>query len=290
MWRSFLFIPVLKEKFIAKAANCGADAVVLDLEASVDPARKTEAREALPGAVSRLAADVDVTVRVNALWTQAIRDLEASVIEGVSAIHLPLCETAAQVRAVDAMIGELEEERGLPAGNIRLVSMLESATAVLNAREIARASPRLVAMTVGVEDYATSMGVSATPDVLKPAVQQVNQAARAASVASFAVPASMSDFRDIDGLRSAATYARAIGSTGGYAVHPAQVAVLNDVFSPTEAELDWARRVVEAAEIAARQGQGVTKVDGRMIDLPLVIRARSILAQEGTPGPAIDPL
>ncbi|WP_305972348.1 MULTISPECIES: CoA ester lyase [unclassified Mameliella] len=279
MWRSLLFVPVLEEKFLAKAASRGADAIVLDLEASVDPARKDEARAALPGAVSRLASQVAVTVRINALWAQAFRDLEASVIEGVSAIHLPLCESAAQVRAVCAMIGELEQERGLPQGQIRLVTLLESAGAVLNAPQIATASPRLVAMTVGVEDYATSMGVAATPDVLKPAVQQVNQAARAASVASLSIATSMSDFRDIDGLRAAATYARAIGSTGGYAVHPAQVAVLNEVFSPTAAELDWARRVVEAAEIAARQGQGITQVDGRMIDLPLVSRARSIIAR-----------
>lgn len=279
MWRSLLFVPVLEEKFLAKAASRGADAIVLDLEASVDAARKDEARAALPGAVSCLASQVDVTVRINALWAPAFRDLEASVIEGVSAIHLPLCESAAQVRAVCAMIGELEQERGLPQGQIRLVTLLESAGAVLNAPQIATASPRLVAMTVGVEDYATSMGVAATPDVLRPAVQQVNQAARAASVASLSIATSMSDFRDIDGLRAAASYARAIGSTGGYAVHPAQVAVLNEVFSPTEVELDWARRVVEAAEIAARKGQGITQVDGRMIDLPLVSRARSIIAR-----------
>ncbi|MBT0958412.1 CoA ester lyase [Alphaproteobacteria bacterium KMM 3653] len=279
MWRSLLFIPVLEEKFLSKAASRGADAIVLDLEASVAPGRKEEARAALPSAVSRLAPQIDVTVRINALWAQAFRDLEACVIEGVSAIHLPLCESAAQLHALSEMIGELEKERDLPPGEIRLVAMLESAEAVLNARQIAAASPRLVAMTVGVEDYATSMGVAATPEVLRPAVQQVNQAARAASVASFAVAASMSDFRDVDGLRAAASYARAIGSTGGYAVHPAQVAVLNEVFSPTDAELDWAGRVVEAAEIAARQGQGVTQVDGQMIDLPLVIRARSIIAR-----------
>jgi len=284
MWRSLLFIPVLEETFIAKAASRGADAVVLDLEASVDPARKDEARAALPDAVSRLASQVDVTVRINTLWTPAFRDLEASVIEGVSAIHLPHCETAAQVEAVSEMIGELERERGLPQDKIRVVTLLESAVAVLNARQIASASPRLVAMTVGVEDYATSMGVAATPEVLTPAVQQVNQAARAASVASLSVAASMSDFRDVEGLRAAASYARAIGTTGGYAVHPAQVAVLNDVFSPTEDELDWARRVVEAAEIAARQGQAVTKVEGRMIDLPLVIRAKSIIAREQASG------
>ena len=156
MWRSFLFIPVLEEKFIAKAASRGADAVVLDLEASIDPARKDEAREALPDAVMRLASNVDVTVRINAVWAPAFRDLEACVIEGVSAIHLPLCENAAQVAAISAMIGELEEERGLDPGKIGLVTMLESAGAVLKASEIANASPRLVGMTVGVEDYARS--------------------------------------------------------------------------------------------------------------------------------------
>mgnify|MGYP001799489980 FL=1 len=279
MWRSFLFIPVLEEKFIAKAASRGADAVVLDLEASIDPARKDEAREALPDAVMRLASNVDVTVRINAVWAPAFRDLEACVIEGVSAIHLPLCENAAQVAAISAMIGELEEERGLDPGKIGLVTMLESAGAVLKASEIANASPRLVGMTVGVEDYATSMGVTATPEVLRPAVQKVNQAARAASVTSYAIAASMSDFRDVDGLRDAASYARAIGTSGGYAVHPAQVAVLNDVFSPSEAELDWAKRVVDAADTASKNGQGIFKVDGQMIDLPLVTRAKMLLSR-----------
>lgn len=279
MWRSLLFIPVLEEKFIVKAASRGADAIILDLEASVDASRKDEARAALSDAVARLAPNLDVTVRINPVWALAFRDLEACVIEGVSAIHLPLCEDAGQIRAVSGMIEDLERERGLPPGKIGLFAMLESAGAVLNAREIAEATPRLVGITVGVEDYATSMGVAATPDVLRPAVQQVNQAARAAGVASFAVAASMSDFRDLKGLQQASTYARTIGSSGGYAVHPAQVEVLNQVFSPTAEELDWAQRVIAAADTAAQQGEGIFKVDGQMIDLPLVTRARAMLAR-----------
>ncbi len=277
MWRSLLFIPALEEKFIAKAARRGADAIVLDLEASVDASRKDEARAALPDVVARLAPDCTVTVRINALWAVAFRDLVACVTPGVSAIHLPLCENAEQVRAVDAMISELETERDLKPGGIGLVAMLESAGAVVRAAEIAQASPRLRGMTVGVEDYATSIGVATTPEVLGPAAQQVTQAARAAGIASFAIAASMADFRDTDGLRRAAARARATGTTGGYAVHPAQVEVLNKVFAPTAEETVWARKVVAAAEQAKKDGLGVFKVDDRMIDLPLIARAEAIL-------------
>lgn len=281
MWRSLLFIPVLEEKFIAKAASRGADAIVLDLEASVHASRKDEARAALPAVVAHLAPNCDVTVRINALWALAFRDLEACVIEGVAAIHLPLCESAEQVRAVDATISELEAERGLEPGGIGLVAMLESAGAVIRASDIAKASPHLRGMTVGVEDYATSMGVAATPEVLGPATQHVTQAARAAGIASFAIAASMADFRDTDGLRRAAMLARATGTTGGYAVHPAQVEVLNEVFAPTSEETEWARRVVAAAAQAKVDGLGVFKVDDRMIDLPLIARAEAILRKQG---------
>ena len=116
MWRSFLFVPTLEERFVAKAASRGADAIILDLEASIAPERKDEAREALPKAVERLASEVDVTVRINPLWMPAILDLEACVIPGVSAVHMALCENAEHVRAVDAIIREMEEVRGLDGG------------------------------------------------------------------------------------------------------------------------------------------------------------------------------
>ncbi|MEM9783485.1 MAG: aldolase/citrate lyase family protein [Pseudomonadota bacterium] len=218
-----------------------------------------------------------MTVRINPCWVPAMRDLEASVIAGVSAIQLPLCETPAQALAVAGAIGELEAERGLEPGAIGLIAMLESAGAVIRAPQIAAATPRLAALTLGVEDYAASMGAEASHALLRPAAQQVTQAARAADIASYAVAAGMSDFRDVEALRSAAQEARALGATGGYAVHPAQVAILNAVFAPTEAEIDWARRALAGAEAAAQDGRGVFVLDGRMIDLPLVKRARAIL-------------
>lgn len=219
-----------------------------------------------------------MTVRINPLWMPAIADLEACVIPGVSAVHMALCDSAAHVKAVDAIMGELEAMRGLAPGGIKLIAMLESAGALNQAAQIAAAAPRLVGMTVGVEDYATSMGVQATAEVLRPAVFQLNQAAKGAGLASYAVPASMADFSDTSALREQAAYARAIGSSGGYAVHPAQIAVLNDVFSVSADEIAWARKVMEAAKEASAAGRGVFKVEGQMIDKPLIERAAAILS------------
>lgn len=281
MWRSLLFVPTLEDRFVAKAAKRGADAIVLDLEASIAAGRKAEAREALAAAVEQLVPSVPVTVRINPLWMAAVKDLDACVIPGVDAVHLAQCEGADHVRAIDGLITDLEVERSLPTGAIKLIAMIESADALTKVTKIARASPRLVGLTLGVEDYATSMGVSATADLLRPAVYQLNQAAYAANIHSFAVPTSMADFKDVAALESQARYARKIGSVGGYAVHPAQVECLNVVFSPTTEELSWAQAVVAAADKAQKQGQGVFKVEGQMIDQPLIARARTLLGMSG---------
>jgi len=151
MWRSLLFVPTLEERFVAKAAIRGADAIILDLEASIAATRKEEARQALPGAVARLASDVAVTVRINPLWFPAIRDLEACVIAGVQAIHIAQCDSAEHVRAVDAFVSELEAQRDLPLGGIRIIAMLESAVALTRVCDIALASPRLAGLTLGVD-------------------------------------------------------------------------------------------------------------------------------------------
>jgi len=279
MWRSLLFVPILEERLLEKAADRGADALVLDLEASIPDSKKSSARDAVESTVNALAPKIEVTVRINAAWLNAFRDVEACVVEGVSAIHLARCESAREVIAIDRLMGELEAERGLPGGGISLIAMLESPQAVIDAPKIAHASPRLCGLTLGVEDYATEMGVVASGDVLRPAGYQVIQAARAKNLNPFVVPVSMSSFRDLESLEQAALHARALGSVGGYAIHPDQIAVLNRVFKPTTEEIAWARRVVSAAQEADSAGTGVFEIDGDMIDLPLIKRAQQILAR-----------
>ena len=280
MWRSLLFVPVLEERFIAKAASSGTDAVVLDLEASIADARKADARSALPEAVARLASEIDVTVRINPLWLEAIRDLEACMCEGISAIHLARCNGPEEVIAVDRLITELERDRGLNGPTPSLIAMLESPGAVENAQAIAQASPRMAGLTLGVEDYATEMGVTANDTLLRTAAFQVIQTAKAARLEPILVPTSMADFRNLKALEDAAQFARNLGATGGYAVHPAQIEVLNRVFAPTETERDWARRVIATSESAKKDGRGVFLLDGQMIDLPLITRAQQILKRQ----------
>ena len=280
MWRSLLFVPVLKERFIAKAANSGTDAVVLDLEASIADSRKADARAALPEAVALLASKIDVTVRINPLWLEAIRDLEACMCEGISAIHLARCNGPEEVIAVDRLITELERDRGLTGPTPSLIAMLESPGAVENAQAIAQASPRMAGLTLGVEDYATEMGVAANDTLLRTAAFQVIQTAKAARLEPILVPTSIANYRDLEALEDAAQFARNLGATGGYAVHPAQIEVLNRVFAPTETERDWARRVIATSGSAKKDGKGVFLLDGQMIDLPLITRAQKILKRQ----------
>lgn len=281
MWRSVLFIPVLQERFLANAAERGADAIVLDLEASIAADRKDEARVALPAAIDGLASQgQDVLVRVNMLWLAALKDLEVAARAGVRAIVLPGCSSASEVQAVDAVLSELEAAANLPPGKIGLVPILESARGVLAASEIASASPRVLTLTFGIEDYLTDMETAGDGDLLTMTALSIAQAARAAGATPMVVPESLANLTDLDAFEAAARRGRAMGSDGGFAVHPAQVAVLNRVFSPSPEEIDWARRVVAAADEAESAGLGAVSLDGRMIDPPIVLRAQKLLARQ----------
>ncbi|MEO1193804.1 MAG: CoA ester lyase [Pseudomonadota bacterium] len=279
-WRSLLFIPVLEERFLAKAAERGADAIVLDLEASIAAERKQEARAALPAAVERLAAaGQEVLVRLNMPWRPAFQDLEAAVRPGVSALLLAGSESTAYVEAVDALLDEMEPAQGLALGSIGLVLLIESARGVTQAAELAAASPRVCAMTFGIEDYLADMQAAADNDVLERAGQRIAEAARSVGAEPLVVPASLAELSDLDAFEAAVKRGKALGSSGGFAVHPGQVAVLNQAFAPNEAEVAWARKVIDAAAAAEAEGKGAIRLDGRMIDLPIVKRAEAILAR-----------
>lgn len=281
MWRSVLFVPVLEERFIGKALQRGADALVLDLEASIIPDRKQEARLALSGVVERLRGHgTDLLVRINTGWRPALADVEAAALDGVSALVLADCRQAAQVVAVDGVLAEVEAERGLTPGGIGLVPLLESAEAVLNGAAIAAAAPRVSGLALGIEDYVSDLEAQLDPATLHHAARQVVQIARATGVEPFAVPESLANLTDLERFRLAAEAGRAMGSSGGFAVHPDQVAVLNQTFTPSEAELEHARRVVVAAREAEDNGVGAVQLDGRMIDLPIVKRAQRLLERD----------
>ncbi|MYF88513.1 MAG: CoA ester lyase [Boseongicola sp. SB0676_bin_33] len=269
MWRSLLFVPVLEDRLVRGASRRGADALVLDLEAAVPPDRKDEARARLAAVISRLSGnDTPVAVRVNRGKDGGKKDIAAAVGAGAEIIVLPRASPATTARAA-ALAGHA----------VPLIPLVEDPRGVIDALAIAEAAPSVAALGFGVEDYATDMGAPPTPELLLPAAFQVIQAARAAGRAPLVVPGTIADYRDLQRFEAAAGRARALGATGGFAIHPGQVAVLNRTFAPTPVEQETARRIVAAAESARRDGQAVASLGGRMIDAPVEARAKAVLAQ-----------
>lgn len=278
-WRSAMYVPVNMDRFVDKAHTRGADAIVLDLEDSVPPAEKETARERLADAVAKVSrSGADVVVRVNSPWRLAVRDLEASVISGVRAIMAPKAESEGQMLGFDEVIQELETERGLPLGGIGIIAEIETVAAMFQASAIAASCERMLSVFVGGEDFSLSAGMEAHEDSLAMPSYQVSLAGRAVGLMALGYLGSVADYQDLEAFRQMVRRSRQLGFRGGFAIHPAQVAILNEEFMPTDAEVAHARAVVEAFEAAMAQGRGSVAVDGMMIDKPVVNRARGILA------------
>ena len=278
VWRSLLYVPVVSRRFVEKAHTRGADAIQLDLEDSIAASEKEEARRALPAAVGRLAGlGVDVVVRVNRPWRLAMRDLEAAVLPGVRALALPKLESADHVRFLDEVVTELEGDAGLPAGTVRFIAMVETSSGFFRLQEIAAASPRIAYLTLGTEDFATSAGVQPVPELMAGPKQVTVFAARAAGVLPIGLVGSIADYRDQDAFREVVCRSRAVGLVGASAIHPSQVPIINEGFSPTAEEIDRAQRMVETYDAALAAGVGAVEFDGAMIDEPVVERSRALL-------------
>lgn len=277
MIRSLLYVPASSERFIAGAHRRGADAVILDLEDAVAPNAKEAARAGLADAVPEVAkGGAKVFVRINAERELIFADAEAACRAGASGLYV------SKVTGVDILV-ELADrlvpvEAALDRAPMRFVPLLEDPGAVLDARAIAR-GPRVMALSTGGEDIATEMGAEPVPEVLRLPKLMVHMAAKAERLLSFGLLRSVADYADEAAMRAAADEARRFGFDGASCIHPAIVPILNAAFAPTEADITWARRVIEASEEAASRNIGAFTLDGRFIDAPIVTRARAVLAR-----------
>jgi citrate lyase subunit beta/citryl-CoA lyase len=284
--RSMLFVPGDRPERFAKAVASGADAVIFDLEDAVLPARRPEAREAVARCLATPGRDVPLWVRVNPVESdEALSDLVA-VMEGrPDGIVLPKARSGADVERASHWIDALEARAGLPAGQVGLLPLVtESGLAVLNAATFAHLPRRVRAMTWGAEDLAADVGALAnrTPDgefgsLFVHARDACLLAAAAAGVV--AIDTVDTEIRDLAGVERRARESRRQGFAGKLAIHPAQVAPIHEAFRPTEAELEWAKRVVVAFETAPESG--ALSLDGRMLDKPHLRQAERILAAAG---------
>ncbi len=281
LWRSMMFVPVNVDRFVEKAHARGADAIILDLEDSVVPAEKAAARGLVPDAAVKVAqGGADVVVRINRPWRLAVPDLEAVVDPQIAALALPKVAGPEHIRAIAEILDELEAERGMTPGHTRLIAMIETADALFQAREIAGADPRVVAMILGAEDFALDTGMAPEPDGLFQPTMQTVFAARAAGIVPLGFIGSIADYGDRAAFAEIIARSRRLGFEGAFCIHPAQVGVLNEGYAPSAEEVEHARRVIAAFEAAAAAGRGAVELDGRMIDIPIVERAERTLARE----------
>ena len=277
-WRSLLFVPANVPRFIEKASRVGADGIQFDLEDAVAPSEKGTARQAVPKAARGLkSTGVDIVVRINRPWRLAIRDLEQVVIPEVDAVTLPMTDSPEHVQAIAETISELEIERGLPVGRIKLIALVEEACAFFRAEAIACSDPRLVAISLGSEDFARNVGMVSIPETLHYPTQHIVFAARAASIRPMGFIGSIADFRDMDTFRTIVQRSKRFGLQGASCIHPSQITVCNEIFGPSEAEVVEARKIVAAYDEALASGIGAIKSDGKMIDVPVAGAAREII-------------
>lgn len=284
IWRSMLFVPAHVEKYVQAAHTRGADAYLLDLEDSVPPAGKAQARAGLGEAatqVSRSGAAALVRINNEPQWLE--EDLQAAVLPQVRALMVPKVESAEMLRALDARVGELEARRGMAVGQTLLIAQIEHVRTLPRLDEIATSSPRLMGMILGSEDFSVSAGMEPVPEALYGPNQQMLFACRRAGILPFGYPGSISLFRDLDALRELIRRARQMGFVGSYAIHPDQVRVMNEEFQPPAAEVAHARELLAAHEQALAEGRGAFEFRGRMVDPPVVARAQELLRRARLP-------
>jgi citrate lyase subunit beta/citryl-CoA lyase len=273
--RSWLFVPGENDRMMAKAPTLTADIIVFDLEDAVAPQRKEAARQLVRRTIETGGLQARVYVRLNGLHTGMTRqDIESVVVPGLSGVMLPKAEGPGELKGLDTLLREAEEDAGIQPGTLEVAALVETPTGVLNAHTIALSS-RVVALALGGEDLAAALGAERTqlaPELLY-ARGRVVMAAAAATIQ--AIDTVWVDVRDDESLRKEACFVRNLGFTGKLAIHPRQVPIINEAFSPSEEELTQAARIAEAFNAS---DAGVVTVDGKMVDEPVVRRARRLLA------------
>jgi len=277
---SWLFIPGASEKMLAKAPGTAAGAVILDLEDAVAPDQKTTARSLVAEAVRARSIAAPTFVRINPLeGGLGYADLAQVVAPGLRGVMLPKAATTAQLEALDLALRDAEAGAGLEAGFVLVAALVETPRGVLNLPQLAY-GPRVCALCLGGEDLALALGAHRTPRGQELDFARAMLVTAAAAAGLQAVDTVWTDVRDLEGLRLECRRNRDHGFTGKLAIHPGQLETIHEAFAPSSEELADARRIVQAFEGSAG---GVALAGGKMIDAPVVERARRLLASAPPP-------
>lgn len=280
MRRSMLFIPGNTPNLLINGAYLGADALIFDLEDAVSPDEKDSARILVRNIMKYMdLRGCEIIVRINSIDTDYWKkDLDQIMTQKPNLIMLPKTGRAEDVRVADAYMTEVERRLGMEPNTVRLMPLIETALGVENAYSIASASPRVAAIFLGAEDLTADLRCKRTKggNEIAYARSRMVCAARAAEVDVYDTP--FTDVNDDEGIRVDAEYAKSLGFTGKASISPRHVGVINEVFSPSQKDIDYAYEVMEAIRQAHEQGKGAIALHGKMIDAPIVARAQQTIA------------
>lgn len=276
--RSLLFAPANDLRKVEKALSLDADGVIIDLEDAVALSEKVKARS-LAQDILRQAGSKTIYVRVNSVASPFIvGDLIAIMNNRPAGIMLPKAESAEEIKRVDWLMNQLEEEYKLLPGQVELVPLIETACGVLNAFKIGSATPRVKFLAFGAIDYTLDIGTSLsnTGHEIFYARAHLVVASRAAGCEA-PVDTVYPDLKNTEGFRAECLFARQLGYQGKLVIHPSQIETANEIFSPAEEEIEYARKAVKAFEEAHKQGVAAVQLEGKFIDYPVAARAKRVL-------------
>ena len=277
--RAILYMPGDDRRKIQKATTLGVDSICMDMEDGVAANKKTEARAVIAQAMKELDfGKSERCIRINQIGSGLEkRDLVAALATNPDTIVVPKIETAEQVKWVSEQIETYELSSKLNIGSIRLLIGVETAKGILNLKEIAEADKRLEAIIFGGEDYAASVGATRTKEATE--LLYARQAVVTACAANDlqAIDIVFIDFKDLEGLRAEAEQGARFGFSGKQIIHPNQVQVTQEAFTPSDEAIEYAKRIVESFDASQKEGKGAYALDGKMIDMPLLKNAQKVL-------------
>lgn len=279
LYRTMFFVPGNAPAKIAKAEIYGADCLIYDLEDAVSITEKDSARDLVSSFLSGYRPDCKIGIRINGQSTPYYEeDIKAMIPLTPDFLRLPKSETAANIQDLDALMSHYEKENNIQEGTVKIVATIETALGVYNAFQIATASKRIIGIGLGAEDFRTDMRMARSEDgtEILHARNCISLAAHAAGV--MALDYVYSNFRNTDGFIADVKFGKMLGFTCKSVIHPSQIPLVHAVYNPKEEEINQAKKIIAVYEEALAKSSGVISLDGKMIDMPMVTRAKAILA------------
>lgn len=277
--RSMLFVPGSNAAMLSNSFIYKPDAIMFDLEDAVALKEKDSARLLVAHALQHpLYQEIETVVRVNPLDSEfGLLDLNAVVRAGVDVVRMPKTETAQDVVDMDNAITDIEKTCGREVGSTKMLAAIESPLGITQANQIATASKRLIGIALGAEDYVRNLKTERSPEGIELLFARCSilQAARAAGIQAFDTV--YSNANNEEGFLKEAALIKQLGFDGKSLINPRQIELLHNLFAPTQKDVDQAKRIIEAAKEAEKQGSGVVSLNGKMIDAPIIDRAKLVL-------------